>query len=408
MRTKYWLLLLFALLAATTAWGEEADDGLDSLRQRDDFVTASMLVTSPGEKLYSAYGHCVVRMECPTFDLDYCFSFESYTDETPSDYLRFFSGQTSAGFVAHETADYLKRCRDEGRGVTQWTLNLNPMQKQELWRRLDDNLVEGMSQLFDFSFHNCTSMSFTAVGSQLQGERLVVKAWPEVMCQSVRDMYADYSRTAQWLQLGLMTIMGTEVDDSKSMELYILPEVVGDVLRQSVFVSTDGTERPALLGEPMQLLPQIYVARPTWLSPVKTFLFLLVLVVVVTFGEWRFGWRRAARVLDAVLLTAQALAGIALLYFVLVSCIFGLHWNWCLIIFNPLPLLLWLLGRRHRWVSQLWLAYAVVLLLFAVVLPFFTNQILIAHQLFALALSVRCVSFVIKSGNTQYFLGKMI
>lgn len=262
MKRKCRLLLTALLLVATTAWGQEPDEAaLDSLRQRDDFVTASLLVSTPGEKAYSAYGHCVVRMECPTFDLDYCFSFELYTDDTPGDYLRFFSGRTKAGFQAHKTSEYLQQCRHDGRGVTQWTLSLNPRQKQELWRGLDENIMEGMTQQFDYSYHNCTSMSFWAVGSQLQGERLVVKAWPEVMRQSVRDMYTDYSRTAQWMQLGLQTIMGTEMDDLKPMELYMVPEVVGDVLRQTVIVAADGTERPALLGEPVQLLPATYVAQ---------------------------------------------------------------------------------------------------------------------------------------------------
>ena len=393
MRSKCWLLLMSVLLVATTAWGQAEDDAaLDSLRQRDDFVTASLLVSTPGEELYSALGHCVVRKECPTFDLDYCFSFETYTDKTLGDYLRFLSGQTLSGFRAHKTIDYMQRCKDEGRGVTQWTLNLTPKQKQELWRRLDDNMMEGLSQHFDYSFHNCTSLSFMAIGSQLQGERLVVKEWPQVMHQSARDMYTDYSRKAPWLQLMLMTLMGTETDAEKPMELYIAPEVAGDVLRQTFIVATDGTERPALVGEPVQLLPQTYFAQPAWLSPLKFGLFLLAVVLVVTFGQWRFGWQRAARVLDGVLFGAQALAGVALLYFVLVSCIFGLHWNWCLVILNPLPLLLWMLGRRCKWASRLWLTYAVVLLLFAVVLPFVTDQVLFAHQLLAAALFVRCVS----------------
>ena len=392
MRSKFWLLIA-VLFLATTSWGQKLDDAaLDSLRQRDDFVTASLLISTPGEQVLACLGHCVVRMECPTFDLDYCFSFETYTDATLSDYLRFLSGETKAGFLAHKTGDYLQRCKDEGRGVTQWTLNLNPTQKQELWRRLDNNMMEGLSQHFDFAFHNCTSMSFTAIGSQLQGERMVVKTWPQVMLQSTRDLHSYYSRTVLWLQLVYMTIVGTEVDAKKPMELYIAPEVVGDVLRQSVIVDSGGTERPALLGEPVQLLPPTYVARPVWFSPVKFFLLLLLVVLVVTVGQGRFGWHRAARVLDGILFSAQALAGVILLYFVLVSCIFGLHWNWCLIILNPLPLLLWLLGRRWKWAPRLRLAYAVVLLLFAVVLPFFTDQLLVAHQLLALALSVRCAS----------------
>ena len=212
------------------------------------------------------------------------------------------------------------------------------------------------------------------------------------MRQGVRDMYTDTSRTSQWMQLGMQTNMGTEVDDLKPMELYMAPEVVGDVLRQTVIVAADGTERPALLGEPVQLLPATYVARAAWLSPTVAFLLVLLVVLAVTLGQWRFGWQRAARLCDGVLFGAQALAGVGLLYFVLVSCIFGLHWNWVLLLLNPLPLLLWLWGRRWRWAPRVWLAYAVVLLLFAVLLPYVTDQLLPAHRLLALALCVRCGS----------------
>ncbi|MBQ5677180.1 MAG: hypothetical protein IIV45_19335, partial [Lachnospiraceae bacterium] len=52
------------------------------------------------------------------------------------------------------------------------------------------------------------------------------------------------------------------------------------------------------------------------------------------------------------------------------------HWNWVLLLLNPLPLLLWLWGRRWRWAPRVWLAYAVVLLLFAVLLPYVTDQLL--------------------------------
>ena len=126
--------------AATTAWAQPVltEAEADSLRQTDGFVTASVLVASPGEEGYSTLGHCALRMECPVYGLDYCFSFEMNTGTAATDYLAFFSGQSPAGFVAMETPVYLQRFKDEGRGIVQYTLNLTPRQKQELWRRLDE------------------------------------------------------------------------------------------------------------------------------------------------------------------------------------------------------------------------------------------------------------------------------
>ena len=96
----------------------------DSLRLTDGFVTVSILVTSPGQEGYSSLGHCALRMECPAYGLDYCFSFEVDMGSAVADYLVFFSGDTPAGFLARETGAYLQRYKAEGRAIVQYTLNL--------------------------------------------------------------------------------------------------------------------------------------------------------------------------------------------------------------------------------------------------------------------------------------------
>ena len=46
-----------------TAFG---NDGID--RSDPNFVTASLLIMSPGNKLYSCAGHSCIRLECPAQD----------------------------------------------------------------------------------------------------------------------------------------------------------------------------------------------------------------------------------------------------------------------------------------------------------------------------------------------------
>ena len=55
------------------------NDGID--RTAPNFVTASLLVMSPGDELYSCAGHSVLRLECPTLNLDNCFTYESESGE---------------------------------------------------------------------------------------------------------------------------------------------------------------------------------------------------------------------------------------------------------------------------------------------------------------------------------------
>ena len=385
-------MMLLLLLTGVTASAQPDEAALDSLRQRDDFVTASLLVATPGAHLYSALGHCALRMECPAFGLDYCFSFEMNSGNDATDYLNFFKGQSPSGIIAMETPAYLQRFKDEGRGVTQYTLNLTPVQKQEMWRRLDNNLMEGISTHFDFLYHNCTSTCFAAIRGQLLDEHLEVKEWPEMLRLRAAFTLQAHTRHAPWLQFALMTIGGSKADEDAPKELCVAPEDFGETLAHSVIVSTDGTERPALTGEVRQLLPQTLQLQPTWLTPLVLAATLLALLLLLTAGEWLWGWRRLARATDVVLLVVQALLGVLLLYLVMVSNLFGQHWNWCLLIFSPLPLLAWLCCRRRGWYGRLALLYGGILLLLAVASPLITAQLIAAHRLTAAAIAVRCLS----------------
>lgn len=91
------------------------------------FVTASLMVISPGNEIYSVFGHCVLHMQCPSKHLDYV-----YTFETEPNYLKFFAGKSKACFVAVPTHEFLQQYKAEGRGVTEYELNLTPHEKQEL------------------------------------------------------------------------------------------------------------------------------------------------------------------------------------------------------------------------------------------------------------------------------------
>lgn len=71
-----------------------------------------------------------------------------------------------------------------------------------------------------------------------------------------------------------------------------------------------------------------------------------------------------------------------------VTCLFGLHWNWYLIVFNPLPLALWIVARKKPWYSKVYLVYTVALLgllcLWSV-----SSQFDWDHQLLTIILAVR-------------------
>ena len=394
------LIYVFTLILffdTQNARAQSVRTDIDSLLLlREDFITANLLIVSPGNDGYSWLGHCALRMECPTFGLDYCFTFDVNTSTATTDFLRFLTGKSSAGIIAKDTKNFLKGYQDEGRGVMQYTLNMTPREKLRMWQQLDEYVKDGFSTQFDFLNYNCSSMCFYTISNHLSDERLEVKKWPDVMMHGYVDLGLYATRNVPWIQFVLSAIIGTKVDEQILKEQCLAPEIMREVMANAVFVTADGTERPALLGAPRQLTSQTLILTSSWLTPLRLSILLLVMTAFFTLCQWLWGWRSVVKKIDVAFLVVQALLGVLLLYLVIICRLFGgHHWNWCLLIFSPLPLMVWLCSRRRVWYHYLTLFYGGILILMAIAAPLLTTQLIAPHRILAVAIAIRCLSCAI-------------
>jgi len=200
----------------------------------------------------------------------------------------------------------------------------------------------------------------------------------------------SYLRHSPWADFLFFTFSGVEADNRWSVEDLLSPTNVGPCLQSDQIVSTDGHQRwPVFVGKPRQLSAARPMSAPSWFTPNVFALLLLLLIVGISIIGHVCHLVRLLSATDTVLFLLQTLIGCALLYVTVVSCLFGRCWNWYLIPFNPLPLVLWLCFR-HRPIYELYGAYALILLLFIAITPFITCQVDAAHLLIVSALMVRC------------------
>ncbi|MBQ0069153.1 MAG: DUF4105 domain-containing protein [Bacteroidales bacterium] len=358
------------------------------LPDSSNFVKASLVVVSPGEEIYSSLGHCAIRLECPIHKLDYCFSFMSM-GATSMDILQFFAGELNVGFCSFPTQVFLADYAEEGREVKQVELNLTLHEQQRLWQLLDEDLVDGDKRRFNYLQNNCSSMSLCPLEWSLIDEQLSVNKWPEPMLLMNGDGVRYLSRNTPWLKFLNMTLLGAESDTYWPNEQRISPELIMEVLNNSTINPNDGSPaRPVFKSAPATILPLKYSPKPTPITPIVAFLVVLALVVLVTALQLAFRLDGVGRVVDVVLFSLQSIAGLLLLYMSTVTCLFGLHWNWYLIVFNPLPLVLWIAARKKSWYSKVYLVYTVVLLGFLCLWPV-SSQFDWDHQLLTITLAVR-------------------
>ncbi len=405
-------IFLVVLGVAVSAHAQKADSVADKsgeeqyvlLPDSSNFVTVSILAATPGQEGYSSLGHCALRMECPVHNLDYCFTFESQGVTPWFNYLAFLTGNMPAGFHVIPTETYIQQFSNEGRGITQYSLQLSLHEEQELWRFLDTDWEQGVYRKFDFLRNNCTSVCYMAVETimwQVDGEIIKVAQWPEPMTYDNGHGIMYLTRDSPWMQFFLMALVGIEAEDYWPQEERLSPELIGEVLTHASVIDDEGVVRPFVDGEPVVLLKQKFTPSCTFFTPTVLFLALLIIVVLVSIGQIFLHWTILPRWLDIFLLLIQTIAGFFFLYISFISNILGAHWNWLLLIFNPIPFILWLFFNKRKTYYRVFYFYSLVLLLIVAFGTVISSQFFLPNRLIATLLFVRCLAKSVKKVKTQ-------
>ena len=388
---RIWIVTLVTGLVLATSATVHAQDkipwthGGPLLPDSSNFVTASLLIASPGDAIYSQLGHAAIRMECPVHNLDYCFSFEE--EAGMGGIIKFFVGKTDAHMIAVPTAEFLKGFKLDGRQVMQYTLNLTTNEKQELWRLLDNDYVDEDMRNFNFLQNNCSSVSLMAIENVVVDETIDFN-WPKEFKLINGEFYSNRTIDWPWLQFIGITFLGTQSDTYWDNEQRIVPQHLVQVLKKSTIVDANGNRRPMINGE-KQIFPLRNSFKATPITPIWVFGLLLLVVVLITLAQLKWKLKLLGQVLDMLLIVVVTVVGLFLIYTSFVSGLFGKHWNWYLIPLNPLPLIIWFIWRKRNGFYKVYLFYTAVLVLFIIATPL-SEQLDLPHQLITATLAVRC------------------
>ena len=331
------LLTLLSLLIGTfsasaqivDAKGQYVDtvfnDNVD--RTAEDFVIASLLVVDPGTVLYSVLGHSGIRLQCPTYDMDYCFTYES--EDERQKILSFLAGKLKMGLFVIDFDDYCHIYSKDGRGVYEYKLNLPIETKRELWRILEEYLQIEKRVSYDYLNRGCAITIVNFVKQALGGTRIVYDNSLYEQSPTARELCIANSQLALWAQFIALFLVGNEADVPLVGEKQLI--IPADLINAWQKATVEG--KILLASEPTVLVegkPQI---NDTWFTPMVLAVLLLVLSIINLWVKYPY--------FDWLMLAAQTLVGCFMTYLICFSDLCCTDWNWLLIPFNPLPLIFW-------------------------------------------------------------------
>lgn len=324
-----WLLLI-----PFVCMGQEADsltlarqDSL-AITESDDFVKASILVATPSNVLYSCAGHTGIRMQCPHYDLDVVYTYES--ESVMSHMLTFLMGGLKMGMTSVPTEKMLSGYGSVGRGITEYPLNIPLDKRKILWQYLDGKVAEGMSHSMGSIEKGCAFSTLRAIQTAILPDTLSFGKWDEKFFKKTRrTLLGDRISGFPWNRFVIFSFASTEMDQPCTViNKLLIPADVIDVLSKTKL------NGQLLLGPAKIIVPQTVVSKEKiWLTPMMIACFLLLLAVVSCFG--------LQRTISYIFLALQSAGGflmVSVLFFSTLPCT---GFSWLLIPFNPLPLLLW-------------------------------------------------------------------
>lgn len=325
--------LLMGSLMPVCAQTQASKDTITPEQQQElwkqpDFVKAYLVVAEPGGALYSIFGHACLHLVCEAYDLDYYFSYES--EDASKKVWQFLQGKLKMGMAALTPEEYLSDYIAEGRGVVEYELNLPIDIKRELWRVLDQHVMEGMYLPYDFEARGCAYACTKMLDEALGSTPIEFGPWEEKFNQTRRELAYNFAKDKfPWNLMFIMVMVGTEIDKTlPPSEKLIIPTDLVEVWQKA---KVNG--EPLLSMEEIELAPSVMRPSKTMVTPNMVALVLLVLVIV--------GWLIKRPYIDWLMLGIVTLIGALMTYLVVISTLPCTGWNWLIIPCNLLPAIAW-------------------------------------------------------------------
>ena len=271
-------------------------------------IRISLLTCSPGEELYSIFGHSAIRIIDSNSVTDYVYNYGTFNFEDEDFYLKFARGKLLYFVSLERTDDFLYFYTTTGRGIKEQELNLNAAEKKSIQAALNENLrEENRYYKYDFFLDNCT----TRLRDIIKNQKQPTPAFPFVMPEKTRFRQSIHQYLEKggklWSELGIDLVLGLPTDKIMTAEEQ---EFLPDNLMRAVdsCKNTSLVEKKNTLYEP----PLVNEAK-NWLSPMLVFsLFTLIcfaisriknnLAIVITIG------------IDRLLFFSTGFLGIVLLF----------------------------------------------------------------------------------------------
>lgn len=271
----------------------------------------SLLTATPGELLYSTFGHSALRIIDSVNNTDIVYNYGTFDFDTPNFYLKFIRGRLPFYLSTDNFDDFVAEYQQDNRGITEQVLNLTCAEKQNILMLLEVNMMgNNRGYKYEFTFDNCTTRLRDLIEKSTDstvhfGSILHTK----VTFRNLIHEYLNYN-DKQWSKLGIDILLGSKLDVTITpYQVMFLPNYLLRTLD-----STTLSGRPIVSDKhTLFKMDRSNIEKNNLTHPFFLFLCLFVLIAFLSFSKNTF-IQKFLISFDGFLFFITGLLGILLLF----------------------------------------------------------------------------------------------
>lgn len=232
----------------------------------------SILTCSPGQEVYSVFGHTAIRIFDRENNIDEVYNFGMFDFDTPNFEYKYLKGRLEYFRGVQKMDNFIKIYTQEERLITEQVLDLNELEKKKIINRLKF-LYKPENQFYLYSFleKNCSTETrdlLKYVGLDFKNQELE---------ESNRALINSFLNEMPWLKLGINLVLGKSLDkNSTRNQSMFLP----DYLKKEI---DDATLSDSKIVRHEQNLNTIQKSKNVSLERVFSPVLLFSLIALITF-----------------------------------------------------------------------------------------------------------------------------
>ena len=232
-----------------------------SFSQDSSHIRISLLTCSPGQELYSIFGHSAIRVTDSTSLTDIVFNYGTFNFDDENFYLKFVRGKLLYYLSIERFDDFSASYQFEGRGITEQVLELSAKEKIDLQHFLIENLKEeNKFYHYDFFLDNCTTRLRDLIVKIKNPQRPLPPVMPlNTTFRHAIHQYLDNGKQ-YWSKLGIDILLGSPTDaEMTSSQQEFLPDNLMLALDKS---DENFVKKETVLFEVINLKDQLIIFTP--------------------------------------------------------------------------------------------------------------------------------------------------